>query len=97
MTLLYTFEESRGRRTLVDSTLQDNVLLPSDFAEHSYHVGNAHDSHAVIQSGLIPGGKSIKKERHAVFFTAVNPMFVDQHKEVEYDLPNPRTAVNKNT
>ena len=64
-------------------TLQDNVLLPDDFAEHIYHVGNSHDLHSIIQSGLIPGGKSIKKERHAAFFTAVNPMFVDQHKEVE--------------
>ena len=28
-----------------------------------------------------------------MFFTAVDPMFVDQHKEVEYDLTNPRIAV----
>ena len=41
--------------------------------------------------------KSIKKERHAVFFTAANPMFVDQHKKAEYDLTNPRIAVYKNT
>ena len=69
----------------VDPTLQDNVLLPDDFAEHIYHVGNSHDLHCIIQSGLIPGGGSIKKERHSVFFTAVDPMFVDQHEEVEYD------------
>ena len=31
-----------------------------------------------------------------MFFAAVNPMFVDQHKEVEYDLTNPRIAVYKN-
>ena len=74
----------------VDPTLQDNVLLPGDFAEHIYHVGNSHDLHSIIQSGLIRGGKSIKKGRHAVFFTAVNPMFVDKHKEVEYDLTKPQ-------
>ena len=56
----------------INPTLQDNVLLPDDFAEHIYHVGNSHDMHSIIQSGLIPGGKSIKKERHAVFFTAVS-------------------------
>ena len=32
--------------------LQDNVLLPDDFAEHIYHVGSSHDLHCNIQSGL---------------------------------------------
>ena len=49
----------------VDPTLQDNVLLPDDFAEHIFHVGNSHDLHSFIQSG--PGSNSLKKERHAVF------------------------------
>ena len=31
-----------------------------------------------------------------MFFTAVSPMIVDQHKEVEYDLTKPRIAVYKN-
>ena len=81
--------------THIDPTLQDNVLLPDGLAEHIYHVGSSHDLHSIIQSGLIPGGKSVKQERHAVFFTAVNPMFVDQHEEVEFDLTNPRIAVYK--
>ena len=85
---------SGGRH--IDPTLQDKVLLPDDFAEHIYHVGGSHDKHSIILSGMNPGGKSVKKERHAVFFTAVNPMFVVQHKEVEYDLTNPRIAVYKN-
>ena len=38
---------------LVDPALQDNVLLPDDFAEYIYHIGNAHDMHSVIQGGLI--------------------------------------------
>ena len=42
------------------------------------------------------GWENVKEGRHAVFFTAVNPMFVDQHKEVEYDLTKPRIAVYKN-
>ena len=81
--------------THIDPTLQDNVLLPNDFAEHIYHVGISQDMNSIIQSGLIPGGKDVKKGRHAVFFTAVNPMFVYQHKEVEYDPTNPRIAVYK--
>ena len=82
---------------LVDPTLQDNVLLPDDFIEYIYHVGNAHDLHSIIQSGLIPGGQSLKKDKHAVCFTTVNPMSVDQHEEVDYDLKKPRIAVYKNT
>ena len=54
----------------MNPTLQDNVLLPDDFAEHIYHVGSSHDLYSIIQSGLIPGEKSVKKERHAVFFDA---------------------------
>ena len=40
--------------------------------------------------------KMSRKRRLAVFFTAVNPMFGDQHREVEYDLTKPRIAVYKN-
>ena len=41
------------------------------------------------------GWEIVKRGRHAVLFTAVHPMFVDQHKEVEYDLTKPRIAVYK--
>ena len=30
--------------------------------------------HSIIQSGLTPRGKDIKKGRQTVFFTAVNPL-----------------------
>ena len=43
--------------TYIGPTLQDNLLLPTDFAEHIYHVGSSHDTHSIIQSRLIPGGK----------------------------------------
>ena len=45
--------------TLVDPTLQDNVLLLDDCAGYIYHVGNAHDMHSIIQGGLILGGRSL--------------------------------------
>ena len=77
----------------VDPELQDNALLPVDFAEYIYH-----DMHAIIQGGLIPGGKSLKRDRQSVFFTAVNPMYASQDlEEIQYDLDKPRIAVNKNT
>ena len=49
-----------------------------------------------IQSELIPGGKDVKKDTHAVFFTAVSPMFIDHFRERDYDVTNPRIAVYKN-
>ena len=61
--------------TLIDPTLQDNALLPNGFAEYIYHVRNAHDMHSTIQGGLIPGGRSLKRDRQSVFFTAVNPTY----------------------
>ena len=61
--------------TLVDPSLQDNVLLPDGFAEYIHHVVNAHDMHSIIQCGLIPGGKSQERKANSVFFTAVNPMY----------------------
>ena len=41
------------------------------------------------------GWGNVKKGRRAVFFTTVNPMFVYQHTEVEYDLTNPSITVHK--
>ena len=74
-----------------------NVLLPDDFIEYIFHVVNSHVLHTIIQCCLILGGKSLKKEMQAVFFTAVNPMCVDQHEEVGYDLNNTRIAAYKKT
>ena len=82
--LFYTFERCNVILEVhIDPTLQDNVLLPDAWLTLSHPVW--------IDSGW----ESIKKGRHAVFFTAVNPMFVDGHEEVEYDLMNPRIAVFK--
>ena len=85
--------------TLVDPTLQDNVLLPDDFAEYIHHVGNAHDMHSIIQGGFIPGRKSQKGQAVSVFFfKAVNPIYTNQDpEEVQYDLDKPRITVYENT
>ena len=56
--------------TLVHPTLQDNVLLLDDFAEHIYHIGIAIHHQKLIN----PRKRSLKKDRQSVFFTAVNPM-----------------------
>ena len=47
---------------------------------------------------LILGGRSLKRDRQSVFFTAVNPMYANQdQEEVQYDLDKPRIAVYRNT
>ena len=74
------------------------VLLPDDFVEYIYHTGNDHDMHTISQCALIPGGKTLKRDRHSVFFAAVNPMYTNQHQgEVQYDLDKPRIAEYQNT
>ena len=60
--------QGHSGRNPIDPSLQDNVLIPDGFFEHIYHVGSSHDLHSILQSGLIPGGKNVKKGRHAVFF-----------------------------
>ena len=78
--------------------LQENILLPDDFAEYIYHIGNAYDMHSIIQSGLIPGGKSNRRDRQSVFFTAVNPIDIQpDRRQVEYDLDKPRIAPYKHS
>ena len=53
---------------------------------------------SIIGNGWIPGGKSLKRGRQAVFFSTANPM-EDVHdiKEIPCDLSNPRIAPYKNT
>ena len=41
--------QGHSRGTLVDPTLQDNVLLLDDFAEYIYHIGNAFEMHSIIK------------------------------------------------
>ena len=68
------------------------------FAEYIYNIGNAHDMHSIVQGGSIPCGKSLKRDRQSVFFTAVNPMYANQYlEEVQYDLDKPRISVYRNT
>ena len=47
--------------------------MVSDFTEHICHVGSSHDTHSIIQSELIPGGKDVKKGDMRCLFTAREP------------------------
>ena len=64
--------------------LQDNVLLPDDFAEYIY---------AFHYSKWIDAGRTKQQEGQSVFFTAVNPTDIQpDRREVECDLDKPRIA-----
>ena len=68
---------------LIDPTLQDNVIVQSNFFQYIYHVGCAINLHSIINSGLIPGG---------VFFLLVDPMDKNHKDPDTIDLSVPRHA-----
>ena len=55
--------QGHSGRNLIDPSLQDNVIIQSNFFQYIYHVGCAFNLHSIISSGLISGGQSSSK-RH---------------------------------
>ena len=49
--------EGHSGRSLIDPTLEDNVIIPDGFFMYIHHVGCAIILHSIINSGLIPGGQ----------------------------------------
>ena len=83
--------QGHSRRSLIDPSLQDNVLIPNDFFEYIYHIGCAINLHSIVNSGLIPEGQNLSK-RQTVFFTSVNPMNKENKDPDEIDRNAPRLA-----
>ena len=63
--------QGHSGRNPSDPSLQDNVVIPSGFFQHIYHIGCAFNLHSIINSGLIPGGQNSSK-RQTVFFLLVD-------------------------
>ena len=80
---------------LHDPSLHDNVLIPDNFFEYIYRVGNSLDMHSITDSGLTAGSKNASQDRQTVLFTAVNPSAAHCHEEKEFDLTKPRIAAYK--
>ena len=87
--------QGHSGRNLIDLSLQDNVVIPSNFFKYIYHVGCAINLHSTTNSGLIAGGQNSSKERQTVFFTAVNPMDEDHKDPYNLHLTKPRLASYK--
>ena len=84
--------QSHSGRNLIDPSLQDNVLIPNNFFECIYHIGCAINLHSITNSGLVPGGQFLSKERQTVFFSAVNPMNKEHKDPYDIDLNARRLA-----
>ena len=84
--------QGHSGRNPIDPSLQDNVLIPDNFFDYIYHIGCTINLHSITNSGFIPGGQNLGKERQTVFFTAVNPMNKEHKDPYEIDLNAPRLA-----
>ena len=78
-------------RNLIDPSLQDNVIIQSNFFQYKNHVGCALNLHSIISSGLIPEGQSLSK-RQTVFFLPVDLMDKNHKDPDAIDLSVPRRA-----
>ena len=83
--------QGHSGRNLIDPSLQDNVVIPSNFFQHKNHVGCAFNSHSIINSGLIPGGQSSSK-RQTVFFLPIDSRDKEHKDPEKIDLNVPRRA-----
>ena len=78
--------------SLIDPTLQDNVLIPDGFLTYIFDIGCAINLHSIIHLGLILGGQNLN--RQTVFFPLVDPMDKNHEDPDTIDLNEPRFIHN---
>ena len=78
-------------RSLIDPTLQGNVIIPDGFFKYIYQVGCVINLHSIINSGLISGGQNLSN-RQTVFFLPVDPTDKEHKDPDTIDLGAPRLA-----
>ena len=83
--------QGHSGRNLIDPSMQDNVVIPSNFFRYIYHIGCAFNLHSIINSGLILGGQNSSK-RQTVFILLVDPMDKSHKDPDDIDLNVPRHA-----
>ena len=83
--------QGHSGRNLIDPSLQDNVVIPSELFKYIYHIGCAFNLHSIINNGLILGGQNSSK-RQTVFFLPVDPMNKSHKDTDDIDLNVPRRA-----
>ena len=91
-TIIY-FRALQGRSggSLIDLTLQDNVLIGTGIFPYIYHVGSTFNLFSVVSNGLVLGGQNLSR-RQTVFFLPGDPRN-ESHRDPEYiDFSVPRLA-----
>ena len=83
--------QGHSGRSLVDPSLQDNVVIQSGFFQHIYHIGCVLNLHSIINNGLIPGGQNSSK-RQTVFFLPIDPRDKGHQDPAKIDFNVPRHA-----
>ena len=78
-------------RNLIDPSLQDNVVIQSEFFHYIYHIECAFNLHSNINNGLIPGGQNSSK-RQTVFFLTIAPRDKEHKDPEKIDFNVPRRA-----
>ena len=59
--------------------------IPHNWKEFIFHMEISWNSHSLLESGIILGGKENDKARQAVFFTLLNPFGNDPDEEKPHD------------
>ena len=83
--------QGHSGRDLIDPSLQENVVIQSEFFHYIYHIGCAFNLHSIINNGLIPGGQNSSK-RQTVFFLPIDPRDKEHQDPEKIDLSVPRRA-----
>ena len=66
--------EGHSGRNFIDTSLQDNVVIPTKFFHYIFHIGCAFNLHSVINSGLKLGGQESKQETRQYSSCLIDPM-----------------------
>ena len=64
--------QGHSGHSLIDPTLQDNVIIQCGTFHHIYHVGCAFNFHSIINNGLVLGGQDSSRIQ-TVFFLLIYP------------------------
>ena len=83
--------QGHSGRSLIDPSLQDNVIIQCGLFQHIYHIGCAFNLHSIINNGLIPGGQDSSK-RQTVFFLPIDPRDKEPQDPEHIDFSVPRRA-----
>ena len=83
--------QGHSGRSLIDPSLQDNVIIQCGLFQHVYHIGCAFNLHSIINNGLIPGDQDSSK-RQTVFFLPVDPRDKEHQDPAHIDFNKQRRA-----